>query len=103
MLKKELSAYIDKVAEELINDKPEEYEIGETDCGYYNNGVGIACYGKEPVYDEAQAREDAKAEIIRDLEIMAGLRKEPANEYVEDMIAECPSLVKMLRKGIENG
>lgn len=105
LAQKELSAYVDKVAKELINDKPEEYEIGETDCGYYNNGVGMACYGKEPVYDEKQARKDAKEAIIRDLRIMARMedtRGLIADEYVEGLFENCPYVVELIWEGVEN-
>lgn len=54
-------------AERLIERDPEKYYEGEADYGYYNNGVGMACYGKEARYDEDSAYEDAIEAIAVDI------------------------------------
>lgn len=54
-------------AQRLIENDPEKYFIEEADYGYYNNGVGMACYGKEKIYDEDQAYEDAIEAIAIDV------------------------------------
>lgn len=54
-------------AQRLIENDPEEYFIEEADYGYYNNGVGMACYGKEKIYDEDRAYEDAIEAIAIDV------------------------------------
>ncbi len=65
--KKAVEDLAQKRAEQLIEEKPEDYNPQVVDCGYYNNGVGFACYGKETEYNEDQARIDALEEIAEDL------------------------------------
>ena len=54
-------------AERLIERDPEKYYLRTNDYGYYNNGVGMDCYGKEDEYDEDQAYEDAIEAIAIDI------------------------------------
>lgn len=63
---------LNKIAKKLIEKNPDKYLLGEDDYGYYNNGVGMACYGKEKVYDEEQAYEDAKEYLIENINQWAG-------------------------------
>ena len=67
ILKDELRKMISKQADRLMEEDPEKYYEGTRDYGYYDNGVGMACYGKEKVYDEDQAYEDAKKLIAEDV------------------------------------
>lgn len=67
-LKKTFEDMVSKRAEKLIELNPEDYICGTSDCGYYHNGVGFAsCGATENEYDEDQAFEDAKEEIIYEL------------------------------------
>lgn len=69
MLKTAFRKIISRLSEKLIEDYPEKYFEYETDCGYYNNGVGYdLCSRPEKVYDEDKAYEDAKENIISDIE-----------------------------------
>ena len=57
---------IEKIAKKLIEDNPDEYYKGYESYGSYNNGVGMASYGGEDVYDEERAREDACEKLAED-------------------------------------
>ena len=63
---------LNKIAKELIEKNPDEYLLGEDDYGYYNNGVGMACYGKEKIYNEEQAYKDAKEYLIENINQWVG-------------------------------
>ena len=68
-MKTEIRKILSRNAERLIEEDPETYFKYETDCGYYNNGVGYAlCAAPEKVYDEDRAYEDAKENLISDIE-----------------------------------
>ena len=63
-----LEGYINDTAEDLIGKNPDEYYLETTDYGFYNNGVGFAsCGGREDVYDEEKAREDAIDQIKEEI------------------------------------
>lgn len=63
-----LEKYINDAAEDLIGKKPDEYYLETTDYGFYHNGVGFAsCGGREDVYDEEKAREDAIDQIQEEI------------------------------------
>lgn len=87
-----LEKYINDTAEDLIDKKPDEYYLETTDYGFYNNGVGFAsCGGREDVYDEERARDDAIDQI-----------KEETSNTAEDLyscFAENEEFVEAL-KGI---
>lgn len=57
---------IESIKEQLIEENPDEYYIGEESYGYYNNGVGMASYGSEKVYDEDRAWSDAAEKLAID-------------------------------------
>lgn len=62
-----LEGYINDTAEDLIGKNPDEYYLETTDYGFYNNGVGFAsCGGREDVYDEERARDDAIDQIMEE-------------------------------------
>ena len=67
LLKEAVQALASQRADELIEKKPEEYYTGTADYGYYNNGLGMACYGTESTYDEAKAYDDAIEELSIDI------------------------------------
>ena len=56
-----------EIAESLIEKNPEDYYVNTVDYGYYDNGVGTACYGKEEVFDDDRAYEDALEVIATDI------------------------------------
>lgn len=89
---------IDDTAEHLINKNAEKYEIGTTDYGYYNNGVGMACCGKETVYDEEQAKKDAKNLLLQELDSLAGKSDQHIEGWLEDIfqVEEVYNYVKNL-------
>lgn len=63
-----LEEYINDTAENLIARNPDEYYLETTDYGFYHNGVGFAsCGGREDVYDEERAREDAIDQIKEEI------------------------------------
>lgn len=66
-LRKAIKQLAEKRAEQLIENNPIKYEKGEGDYGYYNNGCGVVCYGKEPIYDENKAYVDAIEEVATDI------------------------------------
>lgn len=67
-LKKAFLAMTNGRAEKKIENNPEDYICGTSDCGYYHNGIGFAsCCATEKEYDENKALEDAKEEIISEL------------------------------------
>lgn len=100
-LKTELNNFISAIADKLIENNPEDYEKGYVDYGYYHNGVGMACYGKEMEYDEDKAFEDAKEKIIEDIQIYAGKRKGFPNGYLDELLAKVPTLENTLTALIE--
>lgn len=55
------------LAKTLIEKDPEKYYLGESDYGYYDNGVGMECYGKEKIYDDDRAYTDALIVIANDI------------------------------------
>lgn len=57
---------IESIKEQLIEENPDEYYVGEESYGYYNNGVGMASYGSEKVYDEDRAWSDAAEKLAID-------------------------------------
>lgn len=66
-LAKRVKELASEMAESLIENNPEKYHVDTADYGYYNNGVGMACYGKEEVYDDDKAYEDALEVIATDI------------------------------------
>lgn len=67
-LKKAFNAMVEERAEKLLENHPEDYICGTSDCGYYHNGVGFAsCGATENEYDEDKAYEDAKEEMVFEL------------------------------------
>lgn len=60
--------FVSEWADDRIERNPEDYEIGWSDYGYFNNGVGWACCGGETEYDEEQAYNDSVDEIIEHIE-----------------------------------
>lgn len=66
-LKKAVYSEADKLSEKLIEEDPEKYNPVIIDYGYYNNGVGFACYGKTKEFDEDKAFEDAVNDISVDI------------------------------------
>jgi len=78
---------LNKIAQKLLQQDPDKYYVGETDYGYYNNGVGMACCGKESIYDECQAYEDAKEYLQEQLDMITE-RKEgyPDDEILEELL-----------------
>lgn len=67
-LKETLYKKASEISESLIESNPDDYNPQEVDCGYYNNGVGYAFYGKEIEYNEERAFKDAVEEIADDFE-----------------------------------
>lgn len=63
---------IEEVAQDLIEENPDNYNPQWADYGYINNGVGWVCCGGEYTYDEDQAREDAKEKLLESLDMWAG-------------------------------
>lgn len=100
-LKSEISSFLSDVANRLIENNPEDYETGYTDYGYYHNGVGFACCGKEMTYNEDKAYEDAKEKLVEDIEIYSGKKKGFANGYLDELLEKVPSLTKTLTTIIE--
>lgn len=67
-LKEAFEEMVSEQADRLIEDNPEDYICGTSDCGYYHNGVGFAsCGATENEYDEEKAFEDAKENVIEAL------------------------------------
>lgn len=54
-------------SQRLIENDPDKYYQYTADYGYYDNGVVKACYGREKVYDEDRAYEDAIEAIAIDV------------------------------------
>lgn len=54
--------WIDAETQSEIENHPEDYET-YYDCGYYNNGVGMASCGGDYEYDEEKARETVLEEL----------------------------------------
>lgn len=92
--------YITKQAQYLLQYYPEKYEAGTTDYGYYHNGVGMACYGKEIVYDTKKAFEDAKERMLHELDFWAGKNKDLPEGFLEDILA-VPQVNQYIRNLIE--
>ena len=80
----------------LIEQDPEKYYTGECDFGYYDNGCGMACYGKEKRYDEDTAYSDAINEIADDI-----ANESNDFEYAIKFFVENKELTKKLAKWIE--
>ena len=57
---------IESIAEQLIDENPDDYYLGEESLGWYHNGVGMASYGSHKAYDEDKAFEDAKEKLAED-------------------------------------
>lgn len=66
-LKKAVYDETGKLSEKLIENNPEEYAAGVSDCGYYNNGVGFVRIDPEQEYDEDKTFDDALQEIAVDV------------------------------------
>lgn len=66
-LKKSVQAEAKKLADNLIENNPNEYNPREVDYGYYHNGTGFSCYGKDTEYDENKAFEHAIDKIATDI------------------------------------
>lgn len=67
-LKEAFEEMVSERADKLIENNPEDYVCGTSDCGYYHNGVGFAsCGATENEYDEDKATDDAKFEIMIEL------------------------------------
>ncbi len=67
-LKEAFEEMVSEQADRLIEDNPEDYICGTSDCGYYHNGVGFAsCGATKNEYDEDKAFEDAKENVIEAL------------------------------------
>lgn len=93
-----ISDLIDDTAEYLLNKHPEQYETGIADYGYIHNGVGMSCCGKETVYDEEKAKEDAKELLLKELDAISGKSNNPINELLEHIfeVEEVYNFIKQL-------
>lgn len=87
---------ISKLLEKLIEDDPEKYCTGTTDYGYYNNGIGMACYGKEKTYDDDKAYNDARDAIAEDI-----ANESVQYEYAIKLFIENKELTTALAKWIK--
>lgn len=66
-LKEAFEEMVSERADKLIENNPEDYVCGTSDCGYENFGCGYVKLNEQYEYDEDQAYEDAKEEIISEL------------------------------------
>ena len=66
-LRKAIRKEATDLAKTLIEKDPEKYYLGEYDYGYYDNGVGMVCCGKEKIYDDDRAYTDALIVIANDI------------------------------------
>jgi hypothetical protein len=55
------------LADYLIENNPEDYVIGKSDCGYYNNGVGFVTIDEQDEFDEDKALIDAYERMAQDI------------------------------------
>lgn len=51
----------------LIEDNPENYIIGKSDCGCYNNGVGFVTIDEQVEFDKDKALLDAYERMAQDI------------------------------------
>lgn len=85
-IKMNINDLINNTADYLLKKHPERYEQGVADYGYYHNGVGMACCGKETIYNEEAAREDAKELLLKELDIITGRRGDAMTGLLEDIV-----------------
>ena len=55
------------LADYLIENNPEDYFIGKSDYGHYNNGVGFVTIGEQDEFDEDKALLDAYERMAQDI------------------------------------
>ncbi len=68
LLKETMSQVVSKEAQNLIEERPDDYSLGKETIDYYHNGVGFASCGTAEDFDEEQAYEDAWEMLARDAE-----------------------------------
>ena len=66
-LRKAIRKEATDLAKTLIEKDPDKYYLGESDHGYYDNGVRMVCSGKEKIYDDDRAYTDALIVIANDI------------------------------------
>lgn len=95
-LRKAIQKESTDLAKTLIERDPEKYYVGESDYGYYNNGIGMACYGKEKIYDDDKAYNDARDTIAEDI-----ANESVQYEYAIKLFIENKELTTALAKWIK--
>lgn len=96
-LRKAIRKEATDLAKTLIEKDPEKYYTGECDFGYYDNGCGMACYGKEKRYDEDRAYTDALIVIADDI-----ANESSDYEYAIKLFVNNKDLTKELAKWIKD-
>ena len=82
ILENEVKQALERVAEDELESNSEEYFLGMTDSGCYNNGVGFVTINPEPEYDEDKAYEVAK-ETITD-----SIRDDPDCDFLYNLFCD---------------
>lgn len=66
-LKDAVEKQAEKLSKYLIENNPEDYFIGKSDCGCYNNGVGFVTIDEQDEFDEDKALRDAYERMAQDI------------------------------------
>lgn len=90
-----------KIAKRLEETNPDKYLKGYEDYGHYNNGVGFASYGYESVYDEDLSYEDAKEELLSELDIITGKKEGMWDEEILEVLKQ-EEVYNFIRNKIES-
>lgn len=96
-LRKAIRKEATDLAKTLIEKDPEKYYLGESDYGYYDNGVRMVCSGKEKIYDEDRAYTDALIVIANDI-----ANESSDYEYAIKLFINNKDLTKELAKWIKD-